>query len=83
MADEYGDQRGLVRKTWWVARFAVGVALMPLSLYFGEAPTMGIAALGDNDEKARRAIAKARAMQQANRERQLLEEPDAPPLGGA
>lgn len=58
---------------WWLLRFSVGILLMPLALWRGQAPTFGIAALGDNDEKARRAIVKAQAIQRGNREKTLAD----------
>ena len=58
IADEYRDVRGPIRKTWWLLRFAVGLAV---NLVFPSGGlTFGIAALGDNDAKMRRAIKKAR-----------------------
>ena len=70
VVDEFADQQGLPRKSWWVLRFALCLLTTPIGFWTGGGGwSFGIAALGDNNEKARRAIAKAKIIQETNREK--------------
>lgn len=59
--DEYRGQRGPVRKAWWCLRFLLALLSMPVGLLFGQGQYLafGIAALGSDHTKAKRAIEKA------------------------
>jgi len=68
---EFKDQRGLVRRAWWLMRlFAALVGLLDLN---STSPTFGIAALGDGGAAGRRAIEKVRDMNRNSHAGQVSE----------
>ena len=56
MADEFREQRGVVRKTWWVTRFTLAAATLGQFDF-------GVAAFGNGKAQFDRAVRKAAELQ--------------------